>query len=106
MDVVYSGPLYRSMVVVGDTARLHFDHAAGLTGEPTNFTIAGQDQVFHPAEARIDGATILVRSDAVVRPAAVRYCWGTADEGALFNGAGLPASSFRSDAWPPVSARK
>ena len=107
LDVVYSGPLYRSMVVVGDTARLHFDHAAGLRagGEgPPNFTVAGTDGVFHPADARIDGETILVRSDAVSAPTAVRYCWGTTDEGELFNGAGLPASSFRTDAWPAVSS--
>lgn len=106
-DVVYSGPLYRSMVVVGDTARLHFDHAAGLRageGGLKSFLVAGEDRVFHPGSARVDGGTLLVKSDAVPRPVAVRYCWGTEDEGSLFNGAGLPASSFRSDAWPPVSS--
>ena len=106
-DVVFSGPLYRAMVVVGSSARLHFDHGQGLRAEggaPTNFTLAGADGVFHPASARIDGATIVVTCEAVPQPAAVRYCWGTDDEGNLFNGAGLPASSFRSDAWPPVSS--
>lgn len=107
MDLVHSGPLYRSMVVVGDTARLHFDHAAGLgvgEGGLASFLVAGEDRVFHPGLARIDGETLLVGSDAVARPVAVRYCWGTDDEGTLINGAGLPASSFRTDAWPPVSS--
>ena len=105
-DLVYSGPLYRSMVVVGDAARLHFEHGAGLRsdGPPTNFTMAGPDGVFHPATAVIDGEMIVVRSEQVAQPRSVRYCWGTTDEGNLFNGAGLPASSFRTDAWPPASS--
>ena len=97
------------MVVVGDTARVHFEHGAGLnaTGEaPTTFTVAGADRVFHPATAIIDGDTVLVRCNAVAGPVSVRYCWGTTDEGNLFNGEGLPASSFRTDAWPPVSSWK
>ena len=108
-DLAYSGPAYQSMVVVGDSARLHFEHGAGLSatgGAPANFTVAGEDRVFHPAEAVIDGETLLVRSDAVAHPVSVRYCWGTTDVGNLFNGAGLPASSFRTDAWPPVSSWK
>lgn len=105
-DIVYSGPLYRSMVVVGSTARLHFEHAEGLRfeGEPKHFLMAGEDGVFHEAQAVIDGSTLLVTCDAVSKPRSVRYGWGTTDEGCLVNGAGLPASSFRTDAWAPVSS--
>jgi sialate O-acetylesterase len=106
-DLVCSGPLYRSMTREGDAVRLAFDHAAGLTSgpvTPSHFTIAGEDRVFHAAEAVVDGETVLVRSDAVPAPVAVRFAWGTADEPNLRNGADLPASSFRTDDWPAVTA--
>lgn len=90
----------------GDAMRLRFAHAAGLRTRdgkaPSHFTIAGQDRVFHPAEASIDGETVVVRSAAVPHPVAVRYAFGAADEPNLVNGLGLPAPSFRTDDWPPV----
>lgn len=101
--IVYSGPLYDSMVVEGRSIRLRFDHADGLRSADgkslTHFTIAGADRRFVPAEARLDGNTIVVSSGDVAAPEAVRYGWGAADEPNLANGAGLPASSFRTDAW-------
>jgi sialate O-acetylesterase len=101
--LVYSGPLYRSMKVDGASIRLSFDYVAdGLMsggGDPTHFTIAGADRVFHPASARIDGDEIVVSSDAVPEPVAVRFAWEAAAEPNLFNSAGLPASSFRTDDW-------
>jgi len=106
-DVVPSGPMYRTMVVVGDEARLHFGYADGglsaLGGVPTHFTVAGDDHVFHSATARIEGETVVVRSVAVPHPRAVRYAWGAADEPNLKNAAGLPAPSFRTDDWPMVT---
>ncbi|HIF41915.1 MAG TPA: hypothetical protein EYQ74_12555 [Planctomycetes bacterium] len=106
-SLVPSGPMYRSMVVVGDEARLHFGYADGglsaLGGSPTHFTVAGEDHVFHAATARIEGETVVVRSVAVPHPRAVRYAWGAADEPNLKNAAGLPAPSFRTDDWPMVT---
>ena len=106
-SLVPSGPMYRSMVVVGDEARLHFGYADGglsaLGGAPTHFTVAGEDHVFHSATARIEGETVVVRSVAVPHPRAVRYAWGAADEPNLKNAAGLPAPSFRTDDWPMVT---
>ena len=107
-DVVYSGPAYREMRVEGASARLAFDHVhGGLVarggGALTHFTIAGEDRVFHPAEARIDGDEVVVTSAAVAQPVAVRFAWGAADEPNLANGAGLPASSFRTDDWKGVT---
>ena len=98
-DVVKSGPLYEKMEVTGNAIRLHFRFAEGLRfGEEANcFAIAGADGVFVPATARIDGTTVVVQSDAVTEPVAVRYAWGAADEPSLQNGAGLPAPSFRTD---------
>ena len=62
---------------------------------PKEFTIAGADMVFYPAAASIDGGSVLVSSDRVGTPVAVRYCWRNDAEGNLFNvNANLPASPF------------
>ncbi len=108
-DVECSGPLLRAMQVEGSAIRVGFDHGRGLTSgdaAPTCFTIAGHDRVFHPARATIDDETVIVRSDEVTTPVAVRFAWGAADVPNLRNAAGLPASSFRTDDWPPVSAAR
>ena len=98
-DLVYSGPSYRSMAKQDGAIVLSFDHAAGLMthdGEPpTWFEIAGDDQQFVEATAVIDGETVVVSSDAVSDPVAVRFAWHTAAEPNLVNGAGLPAGAFR-----------
>src|SRR5205085_1266795 len=76
------GPTYKSMAVEGSTVRVRFDHASGLApgGAPlTCFSIAGDDKAFVPAEAKIDGDTIVVRSDKVPAPKAVRFAWGDID---------------------------
>jgi len=104
--IVYSGPLYKSMAIEGDSIRLSFDHVAGglvaKGGELTDFTIAGRDKKFYPAKAKIDPAdnTIVVSSERVKDPVAVRFAWTNAAEPNLFNKSGLPASSFRTDNWP------
>ncbi|MFA5689229.1 MAG: sialate O-acetylesterase [Kiritimatiellales bacterium] len=106
-DVLYSGPVYREMVVEGSRARILFDYVDGglKTNDgkaPNEFTIAGSDMVFYSATAIIDGSTVLVSSDDVEHPVAVRYCWRNAAEGNLFNvNANLPASSFRTDILKP-----
>lgn len=98
------GPEFRSAEARGAEMILHFDHAEGLRtldgAPPANFALAGADRVFHPAEARIEGATVVLRCAAVPAPVAARYCWGEADAGSLADAAGLPASSFRTDDWP------
>jgi sialate O-acetylesterase len=107
-DGVHSGPIYRSMTVEGNKVRLRFRHVGGgLVAKGPDapnlkqFSIAGIDQKFVWAHAKIDGETAIVWSDAVSAPAAVRYAWATNPEGAnLFNAEGLPASPFRTDDWP------
>ena len=104
--VVYSGPMYASHEVEGGSIRLAFDHVHGGLeigregGALSHFTIAGEDQVFHPAIAVINGATIAVSCEAVGHPVAVRYAWGAADQPNLRNAEGLPSPSFRTDDWP------
>jgi sialate O-acetylesterase len=98
--VEFSGPLYQAMEVVSGKAVLQFTHTGtGLVakaGPLKDFTIAGADKQFVPAQAEIRGGEIVVSSDKVAAPVAVRYAWGTY-EGNLFNAEGLPASPFRTD---------
>lgn len=102
------GPEFRSMEVVEGRARLKFDYAPnGLSffgKEPTGFEVAGEDRVFHPAQARIVPAFwgnegLEVWSDEVPEPVAVRYGYTNYVDGSLYNTEGLPASSFRTDNW-------
>jgi sialate O-acetylesterase len=103
----FSGPIYRSMKREGNRMRLRFDHAAGgLTaknGDLRGFSIAGLDRRCVAASARIEGETVVVWSDAVPMPKAVRYGWSNAPVATLFNNAGLPASPFRTDDWPGIT---
>jgi sialate O-acetylesterase len=105
-DVMYSGPIYESMAVEGEKIRLRFKYVySGLVAKnwpaPTlgGFEIAGDDRKFVAAEAKIDGDTVVVRSEKVPNPVAVRYAWGMNPQCNLYNRAGLPASPFRTDAW-------
>jgi sialate O-acetylesterase len=120
--VPFSGPLFRSATVEGNSMRVRFEHAedglmvAGKEGlaaaKPTpdvalaHFELADQTGRWYPAEATIDGTTVRVRSAQVTKPRAVRYACRGAPEGAnLYNLAGLPASPFCSELewlpWPP-----
>ena len=103
-SLVYSGPLYKSISVDGDKARIAFDHVGGgliaNDGQPLVwFEIAGEDRIFHKAEAEISGDTVVVRSPRVPAPKAVRFGWHQLAVPNLANRAGLPASPFRTDRW-------
>ena len=109
-DVVYSGPLYRSMRKDGDKIVLSFaDVDGGLVakgGKLVGFAVAGADRKFASADARIEGATVVVSSPKVPDPVAVRYAWAENPPCNLYNRGGLPASPFRTDDWPGLSAGK
>jgi sialate O-acetylesterase len=101
-SVEYSGPLYESFQVEDNALLVRFSHAGGLrfTGDTAEgFAIAGADRKFVWAKARIEGDTVVVWSDAVAKPVAVRYAWADNPAANLYNGAGLPASPFRTDGW-------
>ncbi|QDT05396.1 hypothetical protein K227x_37960 [Rubripirellula lacrimiformis] len=105
-ELVYSGPLFQSSSLQGASVRVTFDQAGdGLKsrdGETLKrFEIAGKDRIWHWADAKIDGpSSVVVTSDAVPNPVAVRYAWAANPKGAnLVNSAGLPASVFRTDDW-------
>jgi sialate O-acetylesterase len=98
--VDYSGPMFRQATRDGDGMRVWFDHAKGLMakgGKLADFEIAGADKQFVPATARIDGASVEVKSVRVKNPEYVRYGWENVTAGNLYNAAGLPASTFTSE---------
>ena len=99
--VAASGPLYQGMKVSGNKVTLSFaELGGGLVakggGELKQFAIAGPDQQWQWAQARIEGDKVIVWSDQVTNPVAVRYAWADNPQGAnLYNKAGLPASPFQ-----------
>jgi sialate O-acetylesterase len=115
-DLPFSGPLYDSMKVEGDTIRISFKHAgSGLKigphpkirvddtpQVPTElgaFAICGSDRNWLAATAKIDGSTVIVSNPEVKSPVAVRYGWSAFPDCHLYNNDGLPASPFRTDDW-------
>jgi sialate O-acetylesterase len=99
--IQYSGPIFSSMNVADGEAVLQFSRVGGGLmadgDELVGFTVAGSDGVFHPAEARIEEFDVVVSSELVPKPVAVRYGWANVPKGNLYNKAGLPASPFRTD---------
>ncbi len=115
-DIVYSGPLYEKCVVEGNKIRVSFTQVGGglMVGEKKGldpvkdipggklkgFAVAGADKAWQWADAVIDGNTVVVQSDKVATPVAVRYAFAMNAEGLnLYNKEGLPASPFRTDNW-------
>ncbi len=116
-QIIASGPSYQSMNVEGQTIRLRFGNvgsglciAAGPATDPAapapvaqsrlrGFAIAGADRKFVWAEAKIEGETVVVWSEQVAQPVAVRYGWADNPEVNLYNREGLPAAPFRTDTW-------
>jgi sialate O-acetylesterase len=101
--IEWSGPQFESATPSGSTLRLTFTHTSGglvANGGPlATFEIAGADGKFVPAEAVIQDNAVIVHSPAISVPTAVRYAWADYPAGCnLYNGAGLPAAPFRSNA--------
>jgi sialate O-acetylesterase len=107
----YSGPVYQSSKVEGKQIRLTLGNTenglksadgAALTG----FAIAGADKKFYWAKATIQGNQIVVSSDQVANPVAVRYAWGNNPVANMTSNDGLPASPFRTDTWQGITFAK
>jgi sialate O-acetylesterase len=102
-NLVYSGPLYKGVKFDGNKAIVSFSHAAGLKSRDGKdlswWSIAGEDKRFVKATAKIEGDTVVVTADGAAKPVAVRFGWHQLAEPNLANGAGLPASPFRTDTW-------
>lgn len=112
-DILPSGPMYKSSSFNNGKAYISFDYVGkGLMvkdkyGYLKGFEIAGADKKFYYARATIDGDKVIVWSDKVSQPVAVRYAWTNAPvEANLFNADGFPASSFRTDNWTGITESK
>ncbi|HEY3439680.1 MAG TPA: sialate O-acetylesterase [Paludibaculum sp.] len=105
--VPYSGPDLEKVERLPGAVKLHFGHADGglvVKGEKlAEFSVAGDDRKWYWAEARLEGNTVIVSSPSVPNPKEVRYAWQANPAATLFNGAGLPASPFRTDNWPAIT---
>ena len=118
-DIPCRSPQMKTVEFDGPRAIVRFDHCAeGLTagkqtdrlfeaapGEPLRrFALAGEDHIYHFADAVITGPdTVEITSEEVPHPVAVRYAWQMNPEGCnLYNSAGLPAVPFRTDDWDPA----
>lgn len=108
--LVYSGPIYRSLRISKGRAILSFDHVGrGLDargGALTGFQICGGNRQWVWANAIIDGKRVIVSHPKVPEPIAVRYGWADYPVVNLFNQDGLPASPFRTDNFPMITAPK
>lgn len=102
-DVVFKGPSLASHEERGAEMVVRFSDAEGLKttdgAPPPAFQIAGEDRAWHPAVARIEGTTVILKADGVAKPVAARYAWENDPKCTLVNAAGLPAAPFRTDAW-------
>lgn len=122
-SVIASGPLYEGFTVEANgQLRVCFSETGGglvigqapwrAPGVPPlpldqliGFYLAGEDQHWVAASARIDGGCVVVRSPQVPHPVAVRYGWANSPRCNLYNQAGLPASPFRTDQWTDAQGR-
>ena len=108
--VVDSGPTVASVERLAHSIRLRFRNADGglvaKGGRLEGFIIAGRDRKWRRAEARIQGTTVIVSAPEVPHPAQARYAWQSNPAATLFNGAGLPAGPFRTDAWPLITQQQ
>jgi len=102
--IAWTGPVFREAEVRGRELVLHFEHADGALaargGALAGFELAGADGRFHPAQARIEGDTVVLQARAVRSPASARYGWSDDPKDANLVGRdGLPASPFRTAEW-------
>ena len=98
------GPVFREMEIIGNEAVLRFDNDRnGFSPwhDLEGFEIAGEDRIFHKAEAYVvpGQKCVKVSSEAVDRPVAVRYCFRDFCPGNLTGSRNLPAFPFRTDDW-------
>jgi sialate O-acetylesterase len=99
----YKSPRYESMLIEQNKIRLSFENvitglrSTGVT--PVQFLIAGNDRIFVNATAKIEGSNIVVSSNEVTNPVAVRFCFDDVSLPDVFSNEGLPLAPFRTDRW-------
>jgi len=107
--IEYSGPLYKSYSIKANVVTIDFDFNENIKARDDmlkGFSIAGSDQKFHWADAKIVNGKVEVYAQEVPHPVSVRYNWADNPNGNLTNASGLPASSFRTDNWKGITEGK
>jgi sialate O-acetylesterase len=105
--IPHKNPFFKKAVVNDSEITLTFENSEnGITSfgkELTNFEIAGDDRIFHPAKALIEikKKQLRISSNDVKKPVAARYRYSNfpKGEGFLYNTFGLPVLPFRTDNW-------
>jgi len=93
-------PVPETVKCKGDSVVLTFANVyGGLTGKGDHheFELSSDGKSYSPANIRISGDHITIFSKGVTKPHYVRYCWGDAGKGTIFNSEELPLSSFRAE---------
>ena len=103
-DIIHSGPMYKSHEIHDNYVEVSFLFAENgwYNKEGDNiegFAIAGQDSVFHWANVKLVGSTVVLSSDQVQNPIEIRYAWADNPKVTLYNSEGLPVIPFRTDDW-------
>jgi sialate O-acetylesterase len=96
--------MYKSHEIHDNYAEVsfHFAENGWYNKEGDNiegFAIAGQDSVFHWANVKLVGSTVVLSSDQVQNPIEIRYAWADNPKVTLYNSEGLPVIPFRTDDW-------
>jgi sialate O-acetylesterase len=111
-DIVYTGPVFKSMKIEGQKVRITFDYGGSNPiikdkyGYVKGFAIAGLDRKFHWAKGELENDQVVIWCDQVKEPVAIRYAWSqNPDDANIFNDAGLPALPFRTDNWKGVTEK-
>jgi sialate O-acetylesterase len=102
---VFTGPTFKSFSTNSNKAIVDFENKGGglITldkyGFVKGFAVAGADHKFYWAKAFIEENKVVVFSDQVAKPIAIRYAWGNNPDVGLYNAENLPAAPFRTDNW-------
>lgn len=101
--IVFASPMFSGLVLKGNKVEVSFSHAGSgleVKGPAVQcLMVAGEDRVFYPAKAKIEGSKMIVSASEVKKPVAVRYQFSNAGIGNVFSKEGLPLAPFRTDDW-------
>jgi len=109
-NCIASGPMYKNFRIVGNNIRIRFTNVgSGLSTkdgkEVAGFAVAGSDKRFYWAKAVVKWNEVIVSSDKVANPVAVRYAWSDNPDCNLINAEGFPAVPFRTDNWKGITQK-
>lgn len=101
----YKPAIYKSMEISSGKIYIDFDNAqqgiCPMWTQLEGFKIAGEDRIFYPAKAEIETTTarLVVSSEKVTSPVAVRYAYANYAIASIFGIDGIPVAPFRTDDW-------